>query len=69
VSLIDYICVSGSLDRRMTEFADHLHEHFLTPVTSKAGRYVVPTESGFSIEMRPVSLDDYEFPIGSKWVR
>jgi L-fuconate dehydratase len=69
VSLIDYICVSGSLDRRMTEFADHLHEHFLTPVTSKAGRYVVPTEPGFSIEMRPVSLDDYEFPIGSKWLR
>ena len=69
VSLIDYICVSGSLDRRMTEFADHLHEHFLTPAMSKAGRYVVPTDPGFSIEMKPRSLDEYEFPIGAKWRR
>jgi L-fuconate dehydratase len=69
VSLIDYICVSGSLERRMVEFADHLHEHFLNPVAVRGGRYMVPTAPGFSIEMKPRSLDDYEFPAGAKWRR
>ena len=69
VSLIDYICVSGSLEHRMTEFADHLHEHFLNPVSSRGGRYLVPTVPGFSIEMKPNSLDEYEFPQGPKWRR
>ncbi len=67
VSLIDYICVSGSLDGRMTEFADHLHEHFVNPVAVRGGRYVVPIAPGFSIEMKPASLDAYEFPNGAKW--
>ena len=31
LSIIDYVCVSGSLDDRTTEFADHLHEHFVHP--------------------------------------
>jgi len=69
VSLIDYICVSGNLDRRMTEFADHLHEHFLNPIVVRNGRYMVPTAPGFSIEMKPASLDAYEFPTGAKWRR
>ncbi len=69
VSLIDYICVSGSLKNRMTEFADHLHEHFLDPVRARNGRYLVPTTPGFSIEMKPRSLEDYEFPRGAKWRR
>ncbi|HVA81902.1 MAG TPA: L-fuconate dehydratase [Candidatus Binataceae bacterium] len=67
VSLIDYICVSASLERRTIEFADHLHEHFLSPVRLRRGRYMVPTAAGFSIEMHPRSLDDYEFPRGGKW--
>ena len=42
ISLIDYMCVSGSLDDRATEFADHLHEHFLDPVRVRGGRYLLP---------------------------
>ena len=34
---IDYVCVSGSLDDRTTEFADHLHEHFVTPPSYATG--------------------------------
>jgi L-fuconate dehydratase len=64
VSLIDYIAVSGSLDRRAIEFADHLHEHFIDPVVVKAGRYMPPTAPGFSIEMRPESLTSLAFPGG-----
>ncbi len=62
VSLIDYICVSGSLHNRAIEFADHLHEHFLDPVIVRNGRYLPPTAPGFSIEMRPESLAEFEFP-------
>jgi L-fuconate dehydratase len=43
LSLIDYICVSGSMERNVLEFVDHLHEHFLYPCTiNKNGRYNVP---------------------------
>jgi L-fuconate dehydratase len=66
-SLIDYICVSGSLEGRALEFADHLHEHFLDPVRVVGGRYLPPQAPGFSIEMRPESLDEFEFPGGAAW--
>lgn len=61
ISLIDYICVSGTLENRVLEYVDHLHEHFLTPVQMKGGCYMPPTEPGYSIEMKPASLDQYEF--------
>jgi L-fuconate dehydratase len=67
VSLIDYICISGSTENRAIEFADHLHEHFLDPVTVRGGRYFPPVKAGFSIEMKPASLDAFEYPVGSEW--
>jgi L-fuconate dehydratase len=67
VSLIDYICISGSIENRAIEFADHLHEHFLDPVAVRGGRYFPPVKAGFSIEMKPASLDAFEYPVGSEW--
>jgi L-fuconate dehydratase len=67
VSLIDYIAISASLERRAIEFADHLHEHFLTPVVLREGRYMPPLAPGFSIEMHADSLAVFEFPRGSAW--
>jgi L-fuconate dehydratase len=67
VSLIDYICVSASLEHRAIEFADHLHEHFLHPVVVRNGRYLPPTAPGFSIEMYPASLAEFAFPNGAAW--
>jgi L-fuconate dehydratase len=69
LSLFDYICVSGSLENRLIEFVDHLHEHFLDPVVIRNGRYMPPTAPGYSITMRPESLDAYEFPQGAQWAR
>jgi len=69
ISLIDYIAVSGSLQGRCTEYADHLHEHFMHPVTVRNGRYVVPDVPGYSIEMHAASLAALEFPVGSEWRR
>jgi L-fuconate dehydratase len=67
VALIDYTCVSGSIERRALEFADHLHEHFVNPVAVNGGRYVPTRAPGFSAEMRPRSLDELEYPGGSAW--
>jgi L-fuconate dehydratase len=67
MSLFDYICVSASLEDRILEYVDHLHEHFFDPVTIKDGRYMPPTAPGYSITMRPESLDEYEFPTGKAW--
>jgi L-fuconate dehydratase len=67
VSLIDYIVVSGSLENRALEYAEHLHEHFVDPIVVRRGRYMPPTAPGFSITMHPQSLDDHAFPNGSVW--
>ena len=67
LAIIDYVCVSASLDDRIVEYVDHLHEHFLHPVTIRDGRYMMPTEPGYSIAMKPESLQTYRFPDGPAW--
>jgi len=67
LALFDYIAVSASLENRITEYVDHLHEHFVYPVKMKDGRYLPPLDPGYSIEMRTKSLDCYEFPNGEAW--
>ena len=69
LALFDYICVSGSLERRITEYADHLHEHFVDPVRMRGGRYVPPEAPGFSVALRPESLAAHTFPDGDVWRR
>jgi len=67
ISVIDYLCVSASLDDRSTEFADHLHEHFVDPVRIRGGRYLLPEAPGYSAEMRPPSLAALVYPHGAEW--
>ncbi len=67
LSIFDYIAVSASLEDRIIEYVDHLHEHFLDPVIIRDGRYMPPAAPGYSITMRPESLDEYEFPRGRAW--
>ena len=66
-SIFDYIAVSGSLEGRITEFVDHLHEHFLDPCVVRRGRYLAPTAPGTSITMKPESLAAHTYPGGSVW--
>lgn len=61
LSMFDFVAVSGSMEDRMTEYAGHLHEHFLNPVVMKNGRYMPPTAPGYSIEMYPESIERYTF--------
>ncbi|KAG2008656.1 mandelate racemase/muconate lactonizing enzyme, variant 2 [Coprinopsis cinerea AmutBmut pab1-1] len=70
LSLIDYICISGSMERNVLEYVDHLHEHFVNPCSINAqGRYNVPVnpDEGYSIEMHKESIATYEWPNGSYW--
>jgi L-fuconate dehydratase len=67
VSMFDYVAVGASLDDRVCEFVDHLHEHFVDPVHVVGGRYQVPTTPGYSIEIRPETLAEYAFPDGAVW--
>ncbi len=67
LSMIDYIYISGSLEDRIVEYVDHLHEHFVDPVVIKDGSYMPPAKPGYSITMFDDSLDKYEFPNGTAW--
>lgn len=69
VAIFDYVCVAGSLENRVLEYVDHLHEHFVDPVVIKNGRYTTPSATGYSITMRPESLSEFEFPNGPAWRR
>jgi L-fuconate dehydratase len=67
LAIFDFLAVSGTTHDRVVEWVDHLHEHFRDPAVVVNGRYVVPTAPGYSIEMLPDSLEQYEFPSGSVW--
>lgn len=67
LSMLDYVAVSGSMEGRVIEYVDHLHEHFVDPVQMRAGNYQVPRLPGYSVEMKPDSLAAHEFPDGPVW--
>ena len=67
LSIFDYLCVSASLEDRITEYVDHLHEHFVDPVVISGGRYMVPRSPGYSITMKPESRARYRYPDGAYW--
>jgi L-fuconate dehydratase len=67
LAIFDYIAVSASLEDRIVEYVDHLHEHFVDPVVVSGGRYMPPTTPGYSITMRPESLAAYAYPHGAAW--
>jgi L-fuconate dehydratase len=67
LAVFDYVNVSCSLADRVVEWVDHLHEHFRHPAVLQGGRYKVPLDPGYSIEMLPESLEQYAFPNGPVW--
>jgi L-fuconate dehydratase len=67
LALFDYIAISGSLENRLCEYADHLHEHFVNPLEMQHGHYMPPAAPGYSITMKPESLAEFEFPSGAAW--
>jgi L-fuconate dehydratase len=67
LAVFDYVAVSGSLEGRVTEYVDHLHEHFTDPVTVVEGRYRLPAKPGYSVEMKDASIAEFRFPDGPAW--
>jgi L-fuconate dehydratase len=67
LSIFDYIAVSGTLENRVTEYVDHLHEHFVDPCIVKNGAYVLPNQPGYSAQMVAASVEEYTFPGGTYW--
>ncbi|MFJ1311205.1 L-fuconate dehydratase [Agrobacterium sp. P15N1-A] len=61
LSMIDYLVVSGTKEGRVIEYVDHLHEHFIEPCDIRNAAYTPPKLPGFSIEMKPESIETYTF--------
>ncbi|HWT98259.1 MAG TPA: L-fuconate dehydratase [Terriglobales bacterium] len=69
LAMIDYVCISASTENRVLEFVDHLHEHFFDPVVMRDGHYMPPRLPGYSITMKPASLDEFEYGKGKAWAK
>ena len=69
LSMVDFICISGSVENRLIEYVDHLHEHFIEPVVIENAAYIPPRNPGYSIEMKKSSLANYEYPSGKIWAQ
>lgn len=67
LAAFDFLRVSATLDDRVVEFVDHLHEHFVDPVRVRNGHYLLPQQPGYSIEIFPETLRDYSYPDGRIW--
>lgn len=67
LAMFDYVAVSGTIQDRVIEYVDHLHEHFTDPVRVRDGRYLAPTEPGMSARMHTASVSRHSYPGGSVW--
>jgi L-fuconate dehydratase len=67
LAMFDYVAVSGTMDGRVIEWIDHLHEQFVTPAVVTRGRYLTPTAPGASTELLPESIAEFSYPSGPAW--
>jgi L-fuconate dehydratase len=67
LSVFDYVAVSGSLENRVTEYVDHLHEHFVDPCVVVDGHYVLPEQPGYSAQMHERAVAEFGYPGGAYW--
>ena len=67
LAIFDYLRVGTSLEGRMVEYVDHLHEHFTDPVRTRGGRYLLPEQPGYSATMHAASIAEFSFPDGPAW--
>jgi L-fuconate dehydratase len=68
LSMFDYVCVAGTMEGRVIEYVDHLHEHFEDPVVVRGGRYMAPARPGYSITIRAASRVAHRYPGGEVWL-
>jgi len=61
LSMFDFIAVTGTMEDRMIEYVDHLHEHFIEPVVVERGRYRAPSLPGAGTEMLEATIEEFRF--------
>ena len=66
-AMFDYVALTGDMSGRAIEYVDHLHDHFVTPVRIRNGRYLAPNEPGSGAQMLSASISEYSFPQGDAW--
>jgi L-fuconate dehydratase len=67
LAMFDSVAVTGHHEKRVVEFVDHLHEHFVIPTEIKNASYVAPLAAGAGAEIKAQSLVDYNFATGMIW--
>jgi ribose transport system substrate-binding protein len=67
LSIFGYVAPTGTTENRVTEFVDHLHDHFADPCIVERARYVIPSQPGYSAEIPPESVSTYRYPDGAYW--
>ncbi|GAB3647151.1 enolase-like domain-containing protein [Glycomyces tarimensis] len=67
LGMFEYLRIGKTLEGRMIEYVDHLHEHYTDPVTVVDGRYRVPTRPGYSVTLKDESIAEYSYPNGPAW--
>jgi len=68
MAMFDAVAVTGHHDRRIVEYVDHLHDHFLEPAKVVAGAYQAPALPGGGAHMKDESIQKYIYPSGSYWI-
>ncbi len=67
LGMIDYVLITGEKDKKVIEYQDSLHEHFIYPCVIENGNYMPPKDHGYSVEMKSESVKRYLFPSGEYW--
>lgn len=67
LGIIDYVLITGKKDKKVIEYQDSLHEHFIYPCNIIDGNYMPPKDHGYSVEMKSESVKRYLFPTGEYW--
>ncbi len=67
LAMFDAVAVSGHHSRRVVEYVDHLHEHFIEPTNVINGAYLPPKKPGSGAQMVESSIITFEFPHGTYW--
>ena len=67
IVLFDYIAVSASLEKRVLEYVDHLHENFIEPLVVRRGHYLPSRLPGYGVTMKEESIHRFEYPNGPEW--
>jgi len=68
LAMFDAVAVTGHHEKRLVEYVDHLHEHFLQPTKVVLGHYMAPVGPGSSAEMHEASIKEYVYPHGKYWM-